>query len=492
MKVIKNIKPSNLIHIKNSYECINKNSDDYVLNIYYITDNKAQILIRKINDMKGWNYNLKIRIFEETKNEIFDIGSSYKNYKKINVFSKNIKFNKKIIQNLKIPRIILQTHKDVDLKDDLAYNSIQTFIDFNPNYEYIFYNDIECREFIKKEFDDEYLYYYDIIYPGAFKADFFRYCYLYVNGGFYFDCKSILLKSLDDLITEEDELILCQDYHKLGLYNAVMMTIPKNKLFLNLINKIIYKIKNFKEIYNPHTNANNYRKLDNILSLTGPNLLFEEFINMKLDYKKHILMKHDILGNYKNYKNLIIRFNNKLFMYKNYNNFTANSNHYSILWRNHKIFYKNHCYNNNHHFYLTPNNYIYDIDYYMINNKVLILSNTNINNVEIKIINNKSISEYINLKNINSNFHIFDYDFNLDVDYNINKIKTNNKKVKTKYEFAINKIYDKYYLVILNLNKLVVENCEINIETNLKKFDFKFSNLFNKVYLIYSLDLFNI
>ena len=400
---------------------------------------------------------------------------------------------------MKIPKVILQTHKNENFTNNLALNSIQTYIDFNPSYEYIFYDDIECREFIKKNFDNEYLYYYDLIYPGAFKADFFRYCYLYINGGFYFDCKSILLTSLDDLIDENDELILCQDYHKLGLYNAVMMSIPKNELFMNLINKIIYKIKNFNEIYKPHINKN-YGKLDNILSLTGPNLLYEEFQNMNLNYKKHILMKHDILGNHKNYKNLVIQFNNKIFMYKNYNNFNSHSNHYSILWRNHKLFYKNHSFNNNHHFYISPNKFVYDLDYYMINNKILCVCNSLIKNIELTIINDKSKTDIIDLKNIKNNYYLFYYNFEVNEDYSIDNIKISNEKVKKNYEFAINKIYDKYYLVILNLNKIVIQNCKLNISTKLKityliylKNQIQyFSNISNKLFLIYNLDLFNI
>lgn len=492
MKVKKNIKPNNLIHILNNYHCINKNNDDYIVNIYYININKIQVLVRKINEFSGWNHNLKIKIEDKKNNEVFDIGSSKKNYKKINLFSRFITFKQKNKKKLKIPKIILQTHKSDDFTNMLALNSIQTFLDFNPDYEYVFYDDIDCREFIKINYDSEYLYYYDIIYPGAFKADFFRYCYLYINGGFYFDCKSILLSSLDDLVNEDDELILCQDYHKLGLYNAVMMTTARNELFIKLINKIIYKIKNFKEIYKPHINFKNYIKLDNILSLTGPNLLYEEFMNMKLNYNDHIFMKHDILGNYKNFKNLVIKFNNKVFLYKNYNNFSASSNHYSILWKNHKIFYKNHSFNNNHHFFVAPNNSSIDLDYYMINNKILVVSNSLINTIDLTIINSNSIIKCINLQNITNNYTIINYDFNVNHEFDIINYKVDNEIVKKNYEFAINKIYSKYYLIILNLNQISVKDCSINIEAKEKNFDFNFSNLLNKTYLIYSLDLFNI
>lgn len=503
MNVIKKRKPTNLIHISNHYHIITKSNDDYIINIYYISDQKIQILVRKINIITGWNYNMKIQVFcdkDKNKNELFDIGTSNKNYKKINIYSKNILFHKKQVKILKIPKKIIQTHKDDIFTNELSYNSIQTYLEFNPDYEYTFYNDTECREFIKNNFNSEYLYYYDIIYPGAFKADYFRYCYLYINGGFYFDCKSILLKSLDDLVTENDELILCQDFHKLGLYNAVMMTIPNNELFINLINKIIYKIKNFNKIYNPIVNYKNYILLDNILSLTGPNLLYQEFNLLKLDYTNNILMKHDIIGNYKNYKNLVIKFRNDIFMYKNYNNFVINSKHYSVLWKNHQIFNNNHYYNNDYHFLISPikNININNIDFYLINNKVLLTNKSSINyNFEVSIIDNKSNYTNINIIGKNKNYYIFDYESNDNFNYSIESIKVDdeyNDIINKNYDFSINKIYNNYFLVIVkkNMTNIIIKKYNINtdivvnIKTKIKDltFVFNFSESLNNIYLI--------
>ena len=56
--------------------------------------------------------------------------------------------------------------------NDLSYNSILSFIEFNPSFEYKFFDDKESREFVKNNFNELFLYYYDILYPGAFKADF--------------------------------------------------------------------------------------------------------------------------------------------------------------------------------------------------------------------------------------------------------------------------------------------------------------------------------
>ena len=76
------------------------------------------------------------------------------------------------------------------------------------DYNFIFYDDNDCELFIKNNFDENvYKAYMSInsVY-GAMKADFFRYCILYKNGGVYLDIDSVILRPLDELI-RDDELI---------------------------------------------------------------------------------------------------------------------------------------------------------------------------------------------------------------------------------------------------------------------------------------------
>ena len=494
MKVINNKKPNYNIHIDNKYILNNNSNHDFIINIYYISNNKINILIRKINDMNGWNSNISLQIFDNDNYEIIHLGSSKKNSKNINIYSNKIIFHKKPLKNLKIPKVIFQTNKKRVFENDLSYNSILSFIEFNPSFEYKFFDDKESRDFVKNNFNELILYYYDILYPGAFKADFFRYCYLYINGGFYFDNKSILLCSLEDILNENDELILCQDNHKEGLYNAVMMAAPNNQLFFNLINKIIYKIQNFNQIYQPKKNFNNYKKLNNILSLTGPNLLKEEFNILNLDYNNYILMKHEILGNYQNYKNLVVKFKNKLILYKNYNNFNINNpQHYSKLWIKHHIFYKNYINNNNYIFMVKPI-YNYELNFYFIDNKILVISNNKFkNNLDFLMIDENSNSKIFDIPNINKNYYFKNYEITDIFDYSITSINYFEKDyLNNDIKLSINKINNEFYLIIFNKNEVHLNNLEIIINTNIKNFRYEISNLNNKLYKIENItDLFN-
>ena len=46
-----------------------------------------------------------------------------------------------------------------------------------------------CRDFIAKHFSEEVVYTFDKLKPGAYKADLWRYCVMYITGGIYLDIK---------------------------------------------------------------------------------------------------------------------------------------------------------------------------------------------------------------------------------------------------------------------------------------------------------------
>ena len=69
------------------------------------------------------------------------------------------------------------------------------------NYRFYLDNDIEI--FLSTHFPPEVKEAYDALSPGAFKADLFRYCVLFVYGGVYADV-DVLLESKLDVVIEND------------------------------------------------------------------------------------------------------------------------------------------------------------------------------------------------------------------------------------------------------------------------------------------------
>ena len=70
-------------------------------------------------------------------------------------------------------------------------------------WEYRFYEDIDVRNFLTMNFPNEVVNAYDQLIPGAFKADLFRYCVLFIHGGVYADV-DVLLESNLDIILDND------------------------------------------------------------------------------------------------------------------------------------------------------------------------------------------------------------------------------------------------------------------------------------------------
>ena len=57
----------------------------------------------------------------------------------------------------------------------------------NPRFNHYLYDDTDCYEFIKNNFEEKVLNAYEQLIPGAYKADLWRLCILYIYGGFYLD-----------------------------------------------------------------------------------------------------------------------------------------------------------------------------------------------------------------------------------------------------------------------------------------------------------------
>ena len=142
----------------------------------------------------------------------------------------------------------------------------------NPEFNVQLFDDNDCRYFIKNNFHKDILTAFDTLKPGAYKADLWRLCILYINGGIYADIKLNCINNFKFIaLTEREHLVidLPDNWKKgeIGLYNALLVAKPKNILFFRCINKICENVKNK---YYGHSD----------LYPTGPGLLGEEYVKM--------------------------------------------------------------------------------------------------------------------------------------------------------------------------------------------------------------------
>ena len=147
----------NDILIKNNYYIIENNfNEQFHIALYYLDENKCKAIIRRL-DNNNWAQNLKIKIidFEYDDFENISLGSSDESFKVLDIYTRIKLYKMDYNINQKIPKVIIQTsnyNSDVNI---YHYNSIVSLIELNPEYEYQFFEDADCRKFIEDNFDDQ-------------------------------------------------------------------------------------------------------------------------------------------------------------------------------------------------------------------------------------------------------------------------------------------------------------------------------------------------
>jgi len=211
----------------------------------------------------------------------------------------------------KIPSIIHQTFINTKLPPEIV-----SIINHNKKIchmcEFIFYDDNDCDVFIKTHFDERIYTAYTKINPvyGAMKADFFRYCVLYILGGIYLDIKSFINYPIFKILNKDDTCVLDLPRNNMERWRTnnptyeqwLLMFAPKHPYLLAMINKIV---ENIEIKYNPKID---YKYIINtkqsILHVTGPDA-FTKVINTyiiennvtlhrSIDYNKYFII--NILG----------------------------------------------------------------------------------------------------------------------------------------------------------------------------------------------------
>ena len=80
----------------------------------------------------------------------------------------------------------------------------------NPEYAFKYYDDDEMELFMKNNMPFEVYTAYLNLKIGVCKADFFRYCVIYIRGGVYLDLKSNCKKPLAQIIQPQDRMLIGQ------------------------------------------------------------------------------------------------------------------------------------------------------------------------------------------------------------------------------------------------------------------------------------------
>ena len=138
-----------------------------------------------------------------------------------------------------IPLLIHQTYLSNKVPSRM-YGSAYSWINKNPEFEYRFYDDERCLALIEEHFDARVLSAYHKLPKGAFRADFWRYCCLYIHGGVYADIDTVCRSSLIKLVDERDSFIVPRGVlHETFLYNAFICAAPKHPVTKSMIDTAV-------------------------------------------------------------------------------------------------------------------------------------------------------------------------------------------------------------------------------------------------------------
>ena len=184
----------------------------------------------------------------------------------LKIYSKPYTFFK-LDYNSIIPLDIYQTWFTKDLPQKMS-ERVELLKAQHPRFKHHLFDDNDCREFIKNNFKSDVLEAYDSLIPGAYKADLWRLCVLFIKGGIYLDIKLICINGFRLIeLTENNHFV--KDRPVNSIYNALMACQKGNMFLYKCIRQIVENVKNKYYGNTP-------------LSPTGPNMLGSVVINHKI------------------------------------------------------------------------------------------------------------------------------------------------------------------------------------------------------------------
>ena len=198
----------------------------------------------------------------------------FTSYIVLNIYELNEEsFFFKSSDNLKIPKKIYLTYFAKDKIPNKVWRNLKLY---GKGYEINFFSDNDCVDYLKINFGRKFSNKFKKLKHGAHKADFFRYCILYKEGGIYLDIdlepkahfsqifdhiseklfysvitgNAILNKIKEKKVSKIKKIFRrLKNKSDLEIFQALIATYPKNPIFKKLI-------KDFWIMNNPHKNHN--------------------------------------------------------------------------------------------------------------------------------------------------------------------------------------------------------------------------------------------
>ena len=174
----------------------------------YITDNSCKINIRIFDEIIRQITIILIDTITQRELRINVIEGS-------NYITTDFCLHRKEYISSNIPKKIYQTSATYNLSEN-SLKTIDTIKDFNPDYEYYFFDDNDIYNFMILNYGNESaeINALNWLEPGAYRADLFRYCILHKQGGIYADCKQLWRTGFDSILTSGEDYYYVKDVQR--------------------------------------------------------------------------------------------------------------------------------------------------------------------------------------------------------------------------------------------------------------------------------------
>lgn len=236
------------------------------------------------------------------------------------------------------PLILYHSWHSNSVPTKMAEN-IYALINSNPEFDYYLYSDEMSAKYIRDNYDRDVMAAFEVLKPGAYKSDLWRYCVLYKTGGVYMDIKFNTVEPLLQLI-QNTPTIFVKDRDLFGnlkcVYNGVMASPPRNEIFKYCIDEIVRNCK--VKLYNI-----------NPLDVTGPCLLGRMLSKYQPDTLKNTPYSFDtetsiIQVFFPKKKEDLIKYNDKIVM-KSYPEYRTEQKQFQKTEGYHKLWTDKNIYN---------------------------------------------------------------------------------------------------------------------------------------------------
>lgn len=107
------------------------------------------------------------------------------------------------------PKVIYFCNKKISENDIKSSNNWK---ELNPEYDIKLYDDGMISSFLMEEYGELYKNIFDYLKDGPIKADFWRLCILYKNGGIYSDIDNMPFVPLSVFIEKDIDFVTCSSY----------------------------------------------------------------------------------------------------------------------------------------------------------------------------------------------------------------------------------------------------------------------------------------